>query len=118
MLHLRCSALTTIVLVAQLMVAASAQSSNMSLTLRHHRNQNNNVITLYCRNEEGRNVTGAMFFLNESVLNRIDYPSFSNKDNVVTFLINRRLEGRYSCGIGDLRSNNVSFISKLLLVNL
>ena len=112
-----CSVLSTIFLVMQMMTAAFVQGSEVSFFLRHHRDQESNVITLYCRNSSDLNETGAMFFLNNTLLSPENYAGFfdySSERGVTVFFIKRWLEGWYSCGIGELRSIPVPFIGKLL----
>lgn len=112
------SALSTMFLMMQMISAAFAQgSNNISFSLRHHRNRNGNVLTLYCQNSSDLNETRAVFFLNNTLLSPANHPGFfdySNEKGVVVFSLTRRLEGQYSCGIGELRSTAVAFISKLL----
>jgi hypothetical protein len=58
-----------------------------------------------------------MFFLNDTELTSANYASHkfmdtSTKSGEVTFQINRWLEGMYSCGIGQVRSDTTSLIGK------
>ena len=74
-----------------------------------------NAITLRCQNDSGALEPRAIFLLNGTELTHANYPSFMEEDvqpGVVTFLINRQLEGMYSCGIGQVRSDPTSLISK------
>ena len=107
-------------IVVQLMITSAffVQSGiatfQLSLT---DRDTDNNVLTLQCRNDSGAPERRAKFFLNNTELTTANYPSFMDHNaqpDVVTFQINRWLEGMYSCGVGQVKSNPVSFIGKLV----
>jgi hypothetical protein len=91
------------------------RSSNTTFDLQLTRNPDSNIITLRCRNDQDSEL-GAVFYLNGSELNPGNYPFFRNQNNQlgeVTFLINRQLEGMYSCGVGQVKSSPRSLIGKL-----
>jgi hypothetical protein len=92
------------------------RSSNTTFQLQFSRNQGSNVITLMCRNlSDSLSEAGAVFYLNGSELNPENYPRFSNQNDQpgkVTFLIDRQLEGMYSCGVGRVTSSPRSVIGK------
>ena len=92
------------------------RSSNTTIQLQFSRNQGSNVITLWCRNlSDSLSEPGAVFYLNGSELNPGNYPFFSRQNNQpgeVIFLINRQLEGMYSCGVGQVKSSPRSLIGK------
>ena len=55
-----------------------------------------NRITLRCRDQNTlADQRDAVFFLNDSV---IPFPTFTIRDGVITFTINRSREGNYTCG--------------------
>ena len=106
-----------ILYLVQLVIAAFfVQGGNSTLQLSFTGRQgDSNVITLRCRNESaGALEQRTTFFLNNTELTTANYPSFVDQDSLpgeVTFQINRRLEGMYSCGVGEVRSNPTSLIS-------
>ena len=62
-------------------------------------------------------VINATFYLNNRVLNSLNYPTFTNtssQNDSVNFIINQNLEGFYSCGIGSQRSDTVPLIGKVV----
>ena len=110
-----CSCTLKIIYLAHVVVALAAPFS-----LRDNRQSMSNTFSLYCLNSSDLNDSRALFFLNDSVLNSANYPSFqldntNSQPGVVTFHINRQLEGNYSCGINvEQRSTSVPFIGKLI----
>ena len=102
----------TILMIAAFFIRGGNATFQLSVT---DRVKGSNVITLRCRNDSGVLEPRAIFFLNGTELTRANYPSFMDEDGqpgVVTFQINRQLEGMYSCGIGQVRSDPTSLISK------
>ena len=104
-------------IVVQLMIASAffIQSANATFQLSlTNRATDSNVITLQCTNDSGVLERRAKFYLNDTELTTANYPRFMNENNeqsgVVTFLINRWLEGMYSCGVGQVKSDPISFI--------
>ena len=103
------------VILVLILAVVLVRSSNTTFRLRLSRDQDSNIITLTCRNDQQLELQGATFFLNGSELNPGNYPSFSNQNDqsgVVTFKINRQLEGFYSCGTGQGRSSPRSLIGE------
>ena len=74
-----------------------------------------NSITLHCcRNSDDHFDSQALYLRNSSRLDSIDgFVNLSDVPGVVTFLINRRLEGGYSCGTEHQRSDSIPVIGKL-----
>ena len=98
-----------------MVITGSAQRSNVSFSLRQYRDQNGNIITLSCQNSSHLNDARAMFFLNNTLLSPQTYAGFfdySNSVGSVKFLIRPQLEGLYSCGVGELRSDGHPIIGK------
>ena len=106
------------VILILILAVVLVHSSNTTFRLVISRNQDSNIITLTCRNDQpGVELQRATFFLNSSELNPQNYPTFSDQNDesgMVTFQINRQLEGMYSCGTGpgQGRSTNRSLIGK------
>lgn len=94
-----------------------ASPLNLELT----RDINSNVVQLHCVNATGvRLSTRATFYLNNTALNSDVYPSFRatvSESDMVVFLIKPELEGRYTCGTGDQRSNAVLLIGKMIILS-
>ena len=110
-------------IIVLMTVAMFVQSSDTFQLQLSNRPQGSNAITLSCRNSTGILDPRAVFFLNNSELNPATYPGFSDQSRqrgMVAFQINRQLEGMYSCGIGEVRSSNISLIgectNKILLL--
>ena len=105
------------VILILILAVELVHSSNTTFRLVISRNQDSNIITLTCRNGQGVELQRATFFLNSSELNPQNYPSFADQNDefgMVTFQINRQLEGIYSCGTGPGQgtSTNRSLIGK------
>ena len=105
------------VILILILAVVLVHSSNTTFRLQFSRNQGSNIITLMCRNDQELELQGVMFFLNGSELNPQNYPSFrdqNDESDMVTFQINRQLEGIYSCGTGPAqgRSTDRSLIGK------
>jgi hypothetical protein len=105
-------------IMLQLMITSAffIQVGNATFHLSlFNRATGSNVLSLRCRNDSGFPVQRAMFFLNDTELTTANYASFmdaSTTPGEVTFQINRWLEGMYSCGIGQVRSDTTSLIGK------
>ena len=93
----------------------TVSASPFSLDLRIHR-ETLNVIHLHCLNISGQSLsTSATFYLNNTVVNMANFRSFeatSTQQDMVTFLIKQDLEGNYSCGVGNQRSDSILLIGK------
>ena len=103
------------VILILILAVVLVHSSNTTFRLQFSRSQDSNIITLTCRNDQGVELQRATFFLNDTELNPQNYPSFSDQNDesgMVTFQINRQLEGMYSCGTEQGRSSHRSFIGK------
>ena len=105
------------VILILILAVVLVHSSNTTFRLLISRNQDSNIITLTCRNDQELELQGSrvMFFLNGSELNPQNYPSFrdqNDESDMVTFQINRQLEGMYSCGTEQGRSSHRSLIGK------
>ena len=101
-----------LMIISAFFVQSCIATFQLSLT---DRATGSNVLTLQCRNDSGALERRAKFFLNNTELTTANYPSFTDQNaqpGVVTFRINRWLEGMYSCGVGQVKSNPVSFIGK------
>lgn len=105
-----------VIIIVELMTAVFFVGGSNATFQLSPGNQDGNAITLKCTNaNSGVIEQGAIFFLNNTELTSANYPSFMDEDErpgEVTFQINRQLEGMYSCGIGQVRSNHISLISK------
>lgn len=112
--------LQTVILVELMIVAMFAQGTSTTFELFLTRNQDSNTITLRCQNSSsGLQESQAVFFLNNSDLNPANYPAFRNQESqsgVVTFQLMRQLEGMYSCGVREVKSNPTSLISKYIVI--
>lgn len=103
------------VILILILAVVLVHSSNTTFRLLISRNQDSNIITPTCRNGQEVELQRATFFLNGSELNPENYPSFSDQNDesgMVTFQINRQLEGMYSCGTEQGRSTRCSLIGK------
>lgn len=76
-----------------------------------------NLITLQCRRSSDASFESqAMYYLNGSNVNTVEgFVNLSEEPGTVRFIIQRRLEGEYSCGTLNQRSNSISFIGKLYM---
>ena len=82
-------------------------------TILPGRADGDNVITLTCQNSLGE--TEGTFYLNETVLSSSNFPDFdgtSSQPGEVRFKIERSLEGSYSCGDVNERSNSIQLIGE------
>lgn len=82
--------------------------------LKFKRTENGNVITMWCRNgltAEKIDITKAQFWLNWTAVNDIDLRRRTDihvlfledvANNHLKFLLNRNLEGSYTCGEKDI----------------
>ena len=93
----------------------TAQQNDPPFSLVDMRAPGSNSITLRCRrNTDDLFDPQAVYFWNNSRLDSVDgFVSLSNEPGTVNFLINRRLEGAYSCGTEHQRSNSILLIGKL-----
>ena len=107
--------LKVILQVAILFTATVFVQSTQNTTFHLQLERSVNIITLTCRNDDALQEPAAVFYLNGSQLSPENYPSFSDQESqagVVTFQINRQLEGKYTCGVGETKSTPISLIGR------
>ena len=101
------------VVVAILYIEQFTAEAQAPFTLVDSRATGSNIITLRCRNSDDNFDSQAHYFLNGTRLDSFDGFEDTDQDSgIVVFLINRRLEGEYSCGTEDQRSDLLSFVGK------
>ena len=83
-------------------------------TLVDSRAVGSNSITLRCRRSSDDTFDReALYFLNGTRVDSIDgFVDTSQDPESVVFAISRRLEGEYSCGTENQKSDSLSFIGK------
>ena len=97
------------------MASLNVSASPLYLSL----DRQENVIQLRCSNASGQSLsTSAIFYLNNMVLNAGNFDGFVAtvmRQDMVIFRIDPKLEGNYSCGVGNQRSNATLLIGKHLV---